>query len=315
MKVLVTGACGFIGSHLCGHLLEHGHDVIGIDNLSGKYEKRAYTENISIIKKYPRGVFAKADVLDRKKILALSGKGITHIVHLAAKTGIRDSITDPEAYFSVNVLGTKNVLDLAVKDGIINVVLASTSSVYGKNPLPFREDMPTNTPLSPYAASKISMEALAHSYHNIHNLPIIILRFFTVYGPRGRRDMAIYRFTEQISKGKPVHVFGDGSTKRDFTYVDDIIFGVTAAMNSGPGFNIYNLGCSRPIALNNIISLIEKNLGKKAELILEPARPEDVNATLADIIKANKGLRYYPKIQIEEGLKRFVEWFRKHATR
>ena len=313
MKVLVTGSCGFIGTNLCERLLSEGHEVIGIDDFSGKYPKKTYFENLGALslsngRKFS---FFGWSVLDRKKMLSLSSKGITHVVHLAARTGVRDSVENPEDYLKVNVIGALNVLDLCVAAGVKGAVFASSSSVYGKNPVPFRETMPTNSPLSPYAASKIAMEALVHSYSHVHGLNANVLRFFTVYGPRGRQDMAVFRFAKLITRGKPLTIFGDGSSKRDFTYVGDIVNGIMLALVKCNGFNVFNLGCSSPVEVRRIVSLLEENLGKKAAVVNAGANSADVDETFADISKARAELGYSPKTAIEKGIEEFVAWFNK----
>ncbi|HZX19643.1 MAG TPA: GDP-mannose 4,6-dehydratase [archaeon] len=311
MKVLVTGACGFIGTNLCESLLNDGHEVIGLDDFSGKYPLRAFKKN-SLVLKHKKGKFIKASVLDREKILSLSKKSITHIVHLAAKAGVRDSVLFPKKYLETNIVGTQNILDLALAAKIKHVVLASTSSVYGTNKPPFRETMHIDTPLSVYAASKVGMEALAYSYYNIHSLPITVLRFFTVYGSRGRRDMSVYKFAKLISEAKKIHVYGNGNQKRDFTYVADIVQGIRSAMKLGKGYNTFNLGCSTTVKLNYMIGLLEKNIGKKAVKKHEKARPEDPIETHADISKARRELGFEPKTKIEKGIALFCKWFREN---
>ncbi|MFH1391989.1 MAG: SDR family NAD(P)-dependent oxidoreductase [Candidatus Diapherotrites archaeon] len=313
MKVLVTGACGFIGINLCERLLNDGHEVIGFDNFSGEYAKSVYKQNQDLLENSDKALFVRGDINDKKAVSFLKGKGITHVVHLAAKTGVRDSVLHPREYIETNIIGTQNILDFAVAENVSSIVLASTSSVYGKNIPPFDESMPTTTPLSPYAATKIGMESLAYSYNNLSGLPINILRFFTVYGPKGRTDMAVYKFTKLINDGKPITVFGDGSAKRDFTYVDDIVEGIISAMKLKAGFNVFNLGYSKKITINEVILLIEKNLGKKAIVKHVGFHAEDALETLADITKAKKVLGYSPKTSVDDGIRFFVDWFRKNA--
>lgn len=315
MKVLVTGALGFIGTNLCEKLLDEGHFVIGIDNLSGRYPKKTYSDNSKIFA-HKNAKLVKGDVLDKKNLFAIPGKGITHIVHLAARAGVRDSSTKPEEYFTTNILGTMNILDFAQKNGVKNVVLASTSSVYGKNRTPFRESMATTTPLSFYAASKAGMESAAFAYHNSRGSPsIIILRFFTVYGQRGRTDMSVYKFAHSIRNARPITVFGSGEQERDFTYVDDITCGIVSAMRKNAGFEVYNLGCSRKVTINYLIALLEKNLGKKAKLVRIAEKKEDAKETFADISKARAELSYSPKTPIEEGIRLFCEWYLQSAKK
>lgn len=310
MKVLVTGSCGFIGTNLCEELLRRGHEVVGIDDFSGKYQAETYRKN-ALVLRHPRARLLRASVLDGNKVMGLKASGITHIVHLAAKTGVRESISRPKDYLETNIIGTLNVLELAAECKVKKVVLASTSSVYGANPIPFRETMQANAPLSVYAASKAGAEALAHSYHAMHNIPIDVLRLFTVYGPRGRTDMAVHKFAKLMMQGKPLPVFGSGSQLRDFTYVGDIVGGIMSALGSkNKSYIIYNLGAARPVPLTDVISLLEKNLDRKASLEREPAHSEDMPQTFADISKARRELGYEPRTGVEDGIRLFCEWFR-----
>ncbi|HLC79193.1 MAG TPA: NAD-dependent epimerase/dehydratase family protein [archaeon] len=311
MKILITGACGFIGSNLCESLLKDGHEVVGVDDFSGMYDKKYYDSNIALLKKYSSWDFVKGNILDKKIFEKLMNKKITHIVHLAAKTGVRDSVKHPKEYLRVNIEGSSNVLEFAKDKNIKHVILASTSSVYGKNKTPFNESMQTNTPLSPYAASKIGMEALAHSYHAIYNMPIVVLRFFTVYGPRGRRDMAIYKFIKMISEGGKIEIFGQGDAERDFTYVEDTVSGIVRALGLEGGFNIINLGCQKTVPLMRVVNLIEKNLGKKAKIKFLAKNPEDMHITCADISRAADLLGYSPKTTIERGIEKSVQSYQK----
>jgi len=310
MKVLVTGAVGFIGTNLCERLLQEGHEVIGLDDLSGLYKKSNYDDNIKILTDHPKGTFVQGSILDTDKVFSLKGKSITHVVHLAAKAGVRDSVENPKIYLETNLIGTQNILELVAQEKISSIVLASSSSVYGSNKTPFVESMSLSTPLNPYAASKIGMEALAYSYHHVHKLPITLLRFFTVYGPRGRTDMAAYIFCKAINDGKKITIHGDGSQKRDFTFVNDIVDGILESMKLNSGFNVFNLGRSDPVILNDMIGLMEKNLGKTAQKEFIDFNFADSKETFADISKAKKELNFSPKVSLEEGIGLFVKWFK-----
>ncbi len=309
LRILVTGAAGFIGSNLCARLLKEGHSVICVDNFSGNYGKDYYKKNAGFLRSHKNAVFVEADISEAKTFRNLGKENITHIIHLAAKSGVRESVKFPELYIRSNVLGSMNVLNFAAEKNVNNLVMASTSSVYGNNQTPFNESMPTNRPLSPYAASKVAMEALAHSYSNIHGIPISVLRFFTVYGPRGRQDMAVYKFTKAIYGGKPVKIFGDGQIRRDFTYVGDVVEAIVSAMNTVKGFEVYNIGNGKPRKIIELVEIISKNLGKPATKEFEPEKPEDAKETYADISKAKKELGYNPKTTLEAGVKEFVGWF------
>tara|TARA_Y100000310_G_scaffold250097_2_gene256246 strand:+ start:332 stop:1330 length:999 start_codon:yes stop_codon:yes gene_type:complete len=315
MKVLVTGAAGFIGINLCARLLTEGHEVVGLDNFSGKYDDYDYKKNAEFLESNPKAKFVDGNIVQADLFDSLAEENITHIVHLAAKSGVRDSVKHPKVYLEVNIIGSQNVLDFAVKNGIKNVVLASTSSVYGTNKTPFNETMQTNTPLSPYAASKVSMEALAHSYYIVHKLPVTLLRFFTVYGPKGRRDMAVYKFAKAISDGKQLPVYGDGLQKRDFTYIGDIVDALIPAMNIDSGFNIYNIGNDNPRNVNELIDLLSKYLEKPAKKEFEEPKPTDPTETRADISKAKNELGYSPKTSLDEGVRLFVEWFKEYEEK
>ena len=312
MKILVTGAAGFIGGNLCSRLMKNNIQFIGVDNLSDTYGISLKKENVEKIRGSKCGEFIKADITKPATFRKLSGRGITHVIHLAARAGVRDSTRLPREYFTTNIVGTYNVLEFAKKSGAKKAVLASTSSVYGLNRPPFSESQQTNTPLSFYSSSKIGMESLAFSFHRTAHLPITILRFFTVYGPGGRPDMAIYRFALRIADGEEIEIFGDENIKRDFTFVEDTIDGILLALDYGAEFEIFNIGNSDARDLGEMISLLEKNLGAKAKRKFLPKFSEDVDFTLADISKAAKLLGYSPKVGLEEGLAIFCKWFRRH---
>lgn len=311
MKVLVTGAAGFIGSHLTERLLDSGSEVIGVDNFDDFYDPNIKRENLTLAAQNNRFRLIEADIRDSHSMeQALSG-GIDIIVHLAAKAGVRPSIEQPLLYADVNINGTMVLLEAARKNNISKFIFGSSSSVYGNNKkVPFSEDDNVDFPISPYAATKKACELICHTYHSLYNISISCLRFFTVYGPRQRPDLAIHKFAKLIEQNKPIPVFGDGNMMRDFTYIDDIINGTIAAMNKCCGFNIYNLGESQPIKLSSLIEHLEAALGKKAIKQHLPAQPGDVEQTYADISKAEKELGYRPGTQIEQGLAKFVKWLR-----
>lgn len=312
MKVLVTGCAGFIGSNLCKELASKGIPFVGLDNFSPNYDVSLKRKNIAPLISSGLAEFIEADINDKSAFGNLPGKGITHVAHLAAKTGVRHSTIDPESYLQTNIIGTLNVLDFARENKVKRVVLASTSSVYGLNKTPFREKQGISTPLSVYAASKAGMEQLGHAFHHLHGLPITILRFFTVYGPGGRPDMAVYTFADRISAGKEIEVFGDGKARRDFTYVSDTVSGILLGLEAKKPFGIYNIGNNDSRSLKELIAALEKNLGRKAKARFTAARHEDVNVTLADISKAKEELGYRPKVGLEKGIPLFCEWFRGH---
>jgi len=314
LKVLVTGCAGFIGSNLCEFLLAKKIPVVGIDNFTPNYSVALKKGNVGRLDMSGLFEFIEGDINDDSLYEKLPAKKIAHVAHLAARVGVRDSKQYPDEYFQTNVIGSLKVLKFAHMAKAKKVVMASTSSAYGKNPLPFVETQPTSSPLSFYAASKIGMESLAFTFHETYGTPINILRFFTVYGPGGRPDMAIYTFAERISAGEPLEVFGDGNAKRDFTYVGDTVAGIWAALNSKTGFGTFNIGNSDARTVNEMIALLEKNLGKKAKVKYSKAKKEDVAATLADISKAKKELGFSPKVRLEEGIEKFTQWYLAHKS-
>ncbi|MBW7991602.1 MAG: SDR family NAD(P)-dependent oxidoreductase [Planctomycetes bacterium] len=308
--VLITGAAGFIGSHLCERLLDEGLSVVGIDNFDDFYDPQIKHHNISNCLKNNNFQLIEADIRDRTAMDKTVG-GVEIIVHLAAKAGVRPSIAEPLLYSDVNINGTMVLLEAANKHKVGKFVFASSSSIYGNNKkVPFSEDDNVDFPISPYAATKKACELICHTYHHLYGIDLTCLRFFTVYGPRQRPDLAIYKFSKLIEQEKPIPVYGDGSMMRDFTYIDDIIDGIIAAMNKCEGFNIYNLGESQPITVNDLISAIEKALGKTAIREYLPLQPGDVNRTFADITKAARELGYKPSTPIPDGLAKFTAWLR-----
>jgi UDP-glucuronate 4-epimerase len=309
-SVLITGAAGFIGSHLCERLLDEGFSVVGIDNFDDFYDPQIKHDNISNCLKNKNFKLIEADIREKTDMDKAIGS-VEIIVHLAAKAGVRQSITEPLLYSDVNINGTMVLLEAAIKHKVGKFIFASSSSVYGNNEkVPFSEDDNVDFPISPYAATKKACELICHTYHHLHGINLTCLRFFTVYGPRQRPDLAIHKFSKLIEQDKSIPVYGDGSMMRDFTYIDDIIDGTIAAMNKCKGFNIYNLGESHPITVNDLISAIEKALGKQAIREYIPLQPGDVNRTYADITKAARELGYNPSTPIPDGLTKFVAWLR-----
>jgi UDP-glucuronate 4-epimerase len=314
MKVLVTGAAGFIGSHLCERLLGEGSVVLGVDNFDDFYGPQIKRSNIAGCLKNKNFQLVEADIRDLAAMDEIIGRDIDIIVHLAARAGVRPSIAQPLLYADVNVNGTTVLLEAAKKQRIGKFIFASSSSVYGNNEkVPFSEDDNVDFPISPYAATKKACELICHTYHHLYGISVTCLRYFTVYGPRQRPDLAIHKFASLIEQGKAIPVYGDGTMSRDFTYIDDIIDGTVAAMEKCAGFNIYNLGESRPITVNDLIAEIEKALGKKAVKEHVPPQPGDVERTCADVTKAVSELGYNPKTKIEDGLEKFVTWLRESA--
>ncbi len=311
LTLLVTGGAGFIGSNLCNSLLKTGHRVICLDNFDDFYASEIKKANIQKAASNPDFTLIQEDIRNKQVVENIFTKNkIDIVVHLAARAGVRPSIINPELYFDVNVNGTICLLEAMVKAGVKKMVFASSSSVYGNNKnVPFSETDNVDNPISPYAASKKAGELICHTYHHLFDLDIICLRFFTVYGPRQRPEMAIHYFTDKIINEQAINVFGDGTTKRDYTYIDDIISGVNAAIENCKGYEIINLGESNTVELSYLIGLIEKSTGKKAILNKLPAQPGDVEITYASIDKANRYLEYNPSFPIEKGVEKFVHWY------
>lgn len=311
---LITGGAGFIGSHLVDRLLATDVTRITVvDDLNDFYEPSIKHDNIKDHLNDPRYSIHQIDIRDRAALeQVFKRNNFDCLVHLAARAGVRPSLSEPQLYTETNINGTLNLLELARQHNIKQFVFGSSSSVYGINAkVPFSEDDPIRQPISPYAATKGAGELLCHTYSHLYGLRCICLRFFTVYGPRQRPDLAIHKFAKLITAGKPIPVFGDGTTRRDYTYVDDIIDGVMAAISyDKTSYEVINLGESRTVELNELISLLEKELDAHAIIDRQPPQPGDVPQTFADISKARALLGYDPKTQIEEGLHRFVEWFR-----
>jgi UDP-glucuronate 4-epimerase len=311
---LVTGGAGFIGSHLVDRLLASTVErVTVVDDFNDFYDPSIKRDNIREHLKDPRYRIHELDIRDRAALeQVFNGENFDCVVHLAARAGVRPSLSEPQLYTETNINGTLNLLELARTNGVEQFVFGSSSSVYGINAkVPFSEDDPIRQPISPYAATKGAGELLCHTYSHLYGLRCVCLRFFTVYGPRQRPDLAIHKFAKLISRHQPIPVFGDGTTRRDYTYVDDIIDGVMAAINyDRSNYEVVNLGESRTVELNELISLLEKELDTHAIIDRQPPQPGDVPQTFADISRARALLGYQPKTQIEEGLRRFVEWFR-----
>jgi len=313
-KALVTGAAGFIGSHLCERLLDDEWAVVGVDNFDDFYDPQIKRRNIASCLKNKNFQLVEADIRDSVAMNKTISDGVEIIVHLAARAGVRPSIAQPLLYADVNVNGTMVLLEAAKKHKIGKFIFGSSSSVYGNNEkVPFSEGDNVDFPISPYAATKKAGELICHTYYDLYDISITCLRFFTVYGPRQRPDLAIHKFAKLIEQGKPILVYGDGTMMRDFTYIDDIIDGTVAAMQKCSDFNIYNLGESRPIAVNDLVTEIEKALGKKAIKKYLPLQPGDVERTYADVTKAVNELGYNPSTTIQTGLEKFVTWLRQNS--
>ena len=311
MSYLVTGGAGFIGSHLVERLLDEGHRVICLDNFDDFYDPALKRGNLRRALQESRFRLIEGDLRDAgllKKIF--QEEEIENIVHLAARPGVRPSIQNPLLYADVNIRGTMNLLEACQKHGVRRFIFASSSSVYGNNPkVPFAEEDPVDNPISPYAATKKAGELICHTYHHLYGLNIACLRYFTVYGPRQRPEMAIHQFTRLIDQGKKVSLFGDGNSRRDYTYIDDAIEGTMGALSRDHGYEIYNIGESRTTSLSELIQLIEERIGKRARIEHLPTQPGDVERTYADIRKAQRLLGHRPRTDIGEGLTRFIRWY------
>ncbi len=317
-RVLITGAAGFIGSHLAERLLARGDEVVGIDNFDPFYDRRVKERNLGGARQHRRFSFHEADILETDRFRQLLTPG-TVIIHLAAKAGVRPSLQDPMGYLRANVTGTQSVLDAARGAGVTRVVFGSSSSVYGDDTAPpFREDAAAVHPISPYAATKRAGELILEALAPHYGLRVASLRFFTVYGPRQRPDLAIHKFTHRISAGEPITMFGDGTEARDYTYIDDIVTGVVAAVEwtaSGPaGLEAFNLGGNETVALSRMIAEISAALGIEPRIERGERQPGDVRLTAADLTKSGRVLGYRPATPFPDGIRRFVAWFREtHA--
>jgi UDP-glucuronate 4-epimerase len=313
-NILITGGAGFIGSHLVDHLLLEGNwAVTVVDDFNDFYAPNIKRNNVKVHEQNPAYKLIEADIRDQAALVKVfDNTQFDAIVHLAARAGVRPSLKDPQLYCETNIDGTLNLLEEARKHGVKQFVFGSSSSVYGINAkVPFSEDDPIRQPISPYAATKGAGELLCHTYSHLYDLRSVCLRFFTVYGARQRPDLAIHKFASLISQGKPIPVFGDGQSRRDYTYIDDIIGGVRAAIDyDQTNYEVINLGESRTVELTELISLLEQELGKKAIIDSQAPQPGDVPQTFADITRARQLLGYNPQTPIEEGIRKFVEWFR-----
>jgi UDP-glucuronate 4-epimerase len=317
MVYLVTGGAGFIGSHLVERLLAEGNRVIVLDNFDDFYAPALKRRNLARALEHPDFRLVEGDIRDMALVTKiLREEKVEGVAHLAARPGVRPSIRDPLLYAELNICGTISLLEACRQCGVHRVLFASSSSVYGKNiKVPFGEGDPTNHPISPYAATKKTGELFGYTYHSLYGLDIVCLRYFTVYGPRQRPEMAIHQFTRRIHEGKEISLFGDGSSERDYTYIDDAIEGTVRALGQDHGFEIYNIGGSRTVSLSRLIRLIEEKVGEKAQVKHQPMPPGDIPRTFADIRKAREALQYSPKVGIEEGLSRFIRWYRKEGDR
>jgi UDP-glucuronate 4-epimerase len=314
VNFLVTGGAGFIGSHVCERLLQSGHAVWAFDDLNDFYDPHLKRANLRDIQAMARPFeFVHGDLTDRAALDELLGSvKFDQIIHLAARAGVRPSLQEPALYQRVNVEGTVNLLEAARLSGVKKLILASSSSVYGVNAkVPFSESDPIFQAISPYAASKLACESLGHVYHHVYGLDIVMLRFFTVYGPRQRPDLAIHKFARLISAEKPIPVFGDGSTARDYTYVTDTLDGIMACTRQEFGYDVFNLGESQTVSLSRLIELLEAAVGKKAIINRQPPQPGDVPVTYADVAKARARLEYNPRVKIEQGIPLFIDWFKR----
>jgi UDP-glucuronate 4-epimerase len=314
MRVLVTGAAGFIGSHTCQALLARGDSVVGIDNFDPFYDPAIKRRNLSEVQASggDRFAFLQGDLLDQADVDRAFDLGpFDVVVHLAAKAGVRPSIQDPIAYVRANLETTTRLLETCLRRGPKRVVFASSSSVYGADSdAPFGEQAHADRPVSPYAATKRAGELLAHTYAHLHGFDVTCLRFFTVYGPRQRPEMAIHKFASALCKGEPIPVFGDGGSSRDYTYVDDILVGVLGAIDRPQGFAVFNLGGDRETKLLDLIRMLGQALSVQPNLVHLPEAAGDVPRTSADLTRATAGLGYRPKVSIEDGLARFAAWYR-----
>lgn len=312
MKILVTGCAGFIGSHLCERLIFDGHTVLGVDNFDPFYAKSIKLRNLEQLNRQQRFIFHKVDIRSAEQVQDISG-AFDCVVHLAAKAGVRPSIEQPGAYIDTNIAGTHNVLNLMLRHKVNKMVFASSSSVYGDTTeVPYNESAAVDFPISPYAFTKKSCELMLYTYFHLYRISTVALRFFTVYGPRQRPDLAINKFFTAIENEKPVTVFGDGTTSRDYTFIGDIVEGIIRAIHlvetQSPVFEVINLGNNRPVPLIDLIRKIEKTVEKHAHLVYQEMQPGDVQMTCADISKARRLLDYIPTTPLEEGLRKYYDW-------
>lgn len=309
-RILLTGGAGFIGSHLAEALLRRGAELLILDDLNDYYDPALKRANLEQVQRAGAYEFVQGDICDAPLAESLFARfRPATVVHLAARAGVRPSLEQPALYQRVNVEGTAVLLEAARRHGVERFVFASSSSVYGAaSRVPFTEDDPVRAPISPYAASKIAGEALCHVYSHLYGIRTVCLRFFTVYGPRQRPDLAIRKFAEAIAAGKPIPVYGDGTTGRDYTFIDDIVAGILAAMEHEAAFEVFNLGNSSPVLLKDMIAALERVLGREAVIDRQPVQPGDVPITYADISRARRLLGWQPRTPLEEGIRRMAEW-------
>jgi UDP-glucuronate 4-epimerase len=312
---LVTGAAGFIGSRVAEMLVDAGHHVVGLDNLNDAYDGRLKQWRLKRLVGRNGFEFHHIDICDRAAVESVLTTGrIEAVINLAARAGVRQSLENPRIYIETNITGTLTLLELARAHDIPKFILASTSSLYGgHNPVPYSENTDTSRPLSPYAASKKGAEALCYSYHHLYGIDVSVLRYFTVFGPAGRPDMSIFRFVQWVKESRPVIIFGDGQQSRDFTYVDDIARGTIMALKP-VGYAIVNLGSDKPVSIMDVLHVIERMIGKRAQLEFKAAHPADVPTTWANITRARELLGWKPTVSVEEGIARFVEWYEQNRT-
>jgi len=308
---LVTGAAGFIGSRLTEMLIEQGHTVTGVDNLNNAYDVHMKEYRLWKLQDLDGFTFQKLDISERSNVETVERSSVPFeaVINLAARAGVRESVENPGVFLETNVIGTLNLLEMCRRNGIRKFILASTSSIYGANaPLPTPETADSDHPLQPYAASKKAAEVLCHAYHSLYDIDVSVVVYFTVYGPAGRPDMSMFRFTRWISESEPVRIYGDGEQSRGFTYVDDIARGTILALKP-PGYEIINLGGHEVITMNALIALLEKRIGKKAILETHPPNPADMLTSQADVTKARNLLGWQPQVGLEEGVSRMVDWY------
>jgi UDP-glucuronate 4-epimerase len=330
MTILVTGSAGFIGMHVAERLLKGGHEVVGVDNLNAYYDVRLKEDRLAVLRNYPNFHFERFDLAETKKVEALfAASRFDRVIHLAAQAGVRYSLQNPHAYVQSNIVAFTNVLEGCRRAGVQHLVYASSSSVYGANKkMPFSVQDNVDHPVSLYAATKKSNELMAHAYSHLFDIPTTGLRFFTVYGPWGRPDMAVFTFTKAILEGKPIEVFNYGEMRRDFTYIDDIVEGVLQVADRPPArisfedsdsgrltaapYKLYNIGNHRPVELFKVIELLERSLGKAAHKIMLPLQPGDVLETYADVDDLMRDTGFRPRTPIEQGIESFVHWYRSY---
>jgi UDP-glucuronate 4-epimerase len=311
-SVFITGVAGFIGSHVALALLRRGGSVFGLDNFDPFYNRAIKERNLAALEEYPEFRFLEGDIRDAAALSRWgAGESPGALIHLAAKAGVRPSVADPAGYADVNVMGTVRVLSWARDRSVPRVLFASSSSVYGGNTkIPFSEDDIVDRPVSPYAATKKAGELLCHTWAHLYGMDIVSLRFFTVYGPGQRPEMAIHKFTRRLLEGKEIEIYGDGTTRRDYTYIDDIVSGVLGALSAPAGYRVYNLGESATVSIDDLVALLERAAGLRAKRKYLPPQPGDMPVTFADTARARAEIGYAPKTPVEDGVRRFVEWYR-----